>query len=1085
MKLLNLFVLFIIITITSSAQTANDTILASQYYKKADSLLTERKLDSSIVYFKKALPIYEKAEAWEKVAGCYNRISENQWRNRKLETSLLNAREAIKISEKHLKKENQEEAYAYDNIGEYYYSISDYKTALFFYENALNIKNKVSLKNKFNLAKSYTNIGQVYSRKAAYDLAIKYFKKSELIYKKSDDKSNSEIVLTYNSIGDSYNQKGEYEKALKYFNKAIDIQIKKSGKKSLKIAPLFGNIAITYTKRGDYDKALEYFQDALIIFIEKFGKNHPYVSNAYNGIGGVYFLKGQYDKALEYSKKSLNIKLEKLNPSHTELINPYYNIGVLFEQEKINDKALSYFDKALSISKKAFGENHVSIGMLNHSIGTVYQNKMDYDEALKHHEKGLEMYSSILGDNSPKTAESYFHLGTTYQEKGDYDNAVKNYTYALKVLENAFGKSNQKIADAYRRIGDCYYQKKQYEKALTQYEKAFNSNSKGDTNTMKNKKLDPNNFRDLTVLLNTLISKANTLKTQYKIDKDKTNLEKSINVYSSINTLTNFIRGTYSKYNDKINFAKKTKEVYKEAIEAQLLLQNHNKGKETLNQVFNYAEKSKATTLKGLLNNADAKTFSGLPINFISLEKELKIDKAFYQSKINKEISKKEIDSTKLSNYENKLFDINRRQDSLTEVLEKSYPKYHQLKYNNEVISVKEVQKNLNDNQTLLEFFVADSITYAFTISKNELNVKELSTPKLEEKIEQLREGVLKKNTKTYKNVAYQLYQTLIAPVKDQIIGKELIIVPDGPLWHLNFDLLLTKDDDSNDPKELSYLLKDYAITYANSATLLFNSFKTHKPVEKLQECLAFSFTDSTNVVETKTMDLAVLRGTDDDLPGTREEIKAIADIIDGQYFYGSEANETNFKKNASQYNILHLALHGDVDNERPENSKLYFTKSKDTIEDNLLYSHELFALDIPAELTVLSACNTGTGKIATGEGIMSLGNAFQYAGTKSLLLSSWEVNDQIAPTLMKSFYANLKEGMNKAQALQQAKLKHLNTATINRTDPFYWGGFYLVGDASPIEFNDSNYLYWILGFSILAIILLSLFWYKKRVKTN
>ncbi|MBQ0740050.1 CHAT domain-containing protein, partial [Aquimarina celericrescens] len=124
-----------------------------------------------------------------------------------------------------------------------------------------------------------------------------------------------------------------------------------------------------------------------------------------------------------------------------------------------------------------------------------------------------------------------------------------------------------------------------------------------------------------------------------------------------------------------------------------------------------------------------------------------------------------------------------------------------------------------------------------------------------------------------------------------------------------------------------------------------------------------------------------------------------------------------NFKKKANAYSILHLALHGEVDNERPENSKLYFTKSTDTMEDNMLYSHELFALDIPAELTVLSACNTGAGKIARGEGIMSLGTAFQYAGTKSLVLTSWEVSDQTTPEIMQYFYTNLKSGMNKAKA--------------------------------------------------------------------
>lgn len=246
-------------------------------------------------------------------------------------------------------------------------------------------------------------------------------------------------------------------------------------------------------------------------------------------------------------------------------------------------------------------------------------------------------------------------------------------------------------------------------------------------------------------------------------------------------------------------------------------------------------------------------------------------------------------------------------------------------------------------------------------------------------------------------------------------------------------------------------------------------------------ECLAFSYSDSLTSVATNTMSLATLRGIEDDLPGTRQEIKAISDILDGQYYYGTEAIEANFKKNATKYSILHLALHGEVDNELPENSKLFFTKVNDSIEDNLLYTHELFSLHIPAELVVLSACNTGTGKIANGEGIMSLGNAFQYAGTQSLLLTNWEVSDQTTPVLMKNFYQNLKEGMTKGKALQQAKLTYLETANIIEADPIYWGGFYLIGNSAAIDLGDTTLVYGILGFVGIVILLGGFFFYRRK----
>ncbi|WP_024771317.1 CHAT domain-containing protein [Aquimarina macrocephali] len=469
-----------------------------------------------------------------------------------------------------------------------------------------------------------------------------------------------------------------------------------------------------------------------------------------------------------------------------------------------------------------------------------------------------------------------------------------------------------------------------------------------------------------------------------------------------------------------------------------------------------------------------------MPKAILDLEQQLKSERSFCISEMIQERSKQIVDATKITTYENILFDLDRKQDSLTWIIEKNYPKYYQLKHESKIISVAGIQKKLNENTTLLEFFVSDNSIYAFTISKKEIKVTTLHALELSKDVEALRAAIIAKNTIVFKTISYKLYGQLIAPVKDKIKGDQLIIVPDGSLWHLNFDVLLTQNDLSYDPKVLSYLLKEYAVSYASSANLLFAPSKSGLQSEKRQECLAFSFSDS-EIIDAKTMSLATLRAANYDLPGTRKEIKAISDIIDGQYYFGSQAIEANFKKNASQYNILHLALHGDVDNEHPENSKLLFTKGNDTIEDSYLYSHELFAMNIPAELTVLSACNTGSGKIAQGEGIMSLGNAFQYAGTKSLLLSSWEISDQTTPELMRLFYTNLKAGMHKAKALQQAKLQYLNTANINRTDPFYWGGFYLVGDSSPILFKDDTMVYWVMGLGVLIILCIGVLWYQRK----
>ncbi len=1043
MKKRNIILFFTIVLMAllitpTCAQVKNDTLLASQYFEKGDSLLINEDYISSITYLKKALSIYKKTKDWERVAQCY-----------------------------------------YD-IGNGYFFKYEFSTALKFYQKTLVIREKILGINHIQTSNSYLSVGLAYYRMEKYKTAIPYLKKGLFIKVSLYGENNKEVAEYNYAIGQLYQKKGEYDEALPYLRKSLSILKNVYGKKHFRTSKALNLIGINYKNKGEYDKALTYYQQALEI-TNTMSEHNINRSTAIiiNNIGIAYKHKGEYDKALHYCKRALTVNTQLEKQENYAIIINYNNIGNIYQLKGKYSSALPNYRKALEIALKNFDKNNSYIADSYNDIGKLYYEQRLYKKAIDHIQKALKIRTHIFGEYHPDVADSYSSLGNIHYKRKDYKIAVEYYQKGVSIRQKLFGKHHPKVAQSYNDLAKVYITQKHYQKALKYYRKAILSNTKPDN--LKND-VTQKQYYNLTVLLATLQGQAKTYKKIYQENSDITDLKEAVSTYQKADALINQIRQTFTNYQDKVSFAKKAKEIYQGAIEAQLLLYKNNRNQKTLTQAFYYAEKSKANTLKEFLIAYNAKNFTGLPSDLISLEKELRINRAFYQSKVTDEQSSQNTDTTKITRYENKLFTINRSQDSLTEVLEKNYPKYYQLKHKNEIITVADIQKKLNERTTVLEFFTSDSITYAFTITQNKIAVHELATPNLLKNIEQLRATISSKHVGDYKAASHQLYQKLIAPVADQLVGDELIIIPDGPLWHLNVELLLTQEDTSNNPTDLSYVLRDYAISYANSANLLFTTNKDIQKSKKREECLAFSFTDSTTTIDTKTMSLAALRDAGDDLPGTRKEIKAIADIIDGNYYFGSEAIEANFKKNAGQYNILHLALHGEVDNERPENSKLYFTKTKDTLEDNLLYSHELFAMDIPAELTVLSACNTGNGKIAKGEGIMSLGTAFQYAGTKSLLLTSWEVSDQTTPELMKYFYTNLRKGMNKAKALQQAKLQYLNTADINRTHPFYWGGFYLVGDSAPIAFGNHNLLYWVSGLGILALLLLIIFWYRKKI---
>ncbi len=1151
----------------SYAQVVKDTLLASQYFKKADSLFIEQKFESSIELFKKALPIYKKEKVWEKVVNCYNRISEAQKYNTEYDQSKESATTALEICKRYLKSNHRQEAHANDNIGHYYeLSVSDFKTASEYFNKAFEIRKKIFPENHEDIALSYDKLGLLFLRKGMITIALENYEKCFDIRKKIFDKDHIEIATSYQRFALIFRFQGEYEKALLYYNKELEIRIKRYGKDHISLALpyrgladiymtlseykkaetllkkalairmnsnagrrenlgyLYETLGNLYESMGKYDASISYYKKSLALLIELFGedglnvadiyyglgllygrmgfsdkelqnkykalkiyldksKNHFNLGIIYNGIGVSFKHAGNYEKALQFYKKSRDLAIEKFGKDHYLVGTANTNIGYIYIINEDYHKALELFKTSLSIDRNSVGEKHEKIATNYISFGDIYLAKKQYTKAADYYLKALAIQQSVLGNGHNNIASLFDKLGSLYQENKKFDVAMNYFDKALAIRKKIYSEPNQFIADSYEQIAQLYVDTKAYQNALLTFKKAEKSNTKNTIDTLSVNSFISNSL-DVNQLLRITNDKAKTYVALYEQDANIKNLGNAIVAYQQADVLINHIKKTHSNYKDKITFSKKAKEVYQGAITAQLLVYKNQKDAKSLERTFYYAEKSKANTLKELLNDANAKDFTGLPSTVVVLEKELKIKKAFYQSQINTELSSTSKDSTKLAHYESKLFDIVRRQDSLTAILEKNYPKYYELKYKDELITVSEIQQQLDDKTTVLEFFTTDSISYAFTISKNDINVHELSTPKLTGHIETFRNGIISQNIKTYTQKAHALYQSLIAPVKKNIIGDKLIIIPDNSLWHLNFELLLTQKPDSDNFATMPYMLGEYAITYANSANLLFSKFKPKESVDTLKECLAFSFSDSTYTINTSATRFASLRGTADDLPGTREEIRAISNIIDGQYYYGSQAIETNFKKNAGQYNILHLALHGEVDNERPENSKLYFTKSNDTLEDNLLYSHELFALDIPAELTVLSACNTGTGKIAKGEGIMSLGNAFQYAGTKSLLLTSWEASDKTTPVLMKNFYTNLKEGMNKGEALQQAKLQYLQTANFNEANPFYWGGFYLLGDSTPMHFDTNTPWYWVVGFLSL-ILIVGLVFIRKRKKKS
>ena len=202
-------------------------------------------------------------------------------------------------------------------------------------------------------------------------------------------------------------------------------------------------------------------------------------------------------------------------------------------------------------------------------------------------------------------------------------------------------------------------------------------------------------------------------------------------------------------------------------------------------------------------------------------------------------------------------------------------------------------------------------------------------------------------------------------------------------------------------------------------------------------------------------------------LLNSKEEVQH----ADFQRFSGSSATAFSFLKETNQsLAALHLSTHATAD-------------SLPRIEffDKPIPLHEIYAARLHAELVVLSACETGIGKIESGEGLMSLARAFSYAGAKSLIASLWNVNERSTATLFSNFYQQLDKGNTRSTALRLAKLDLINSSEMDaRKSPYFWAGFIFIGEDGAMEKGQSLAIYWILAI-VFVILLITFLWKKYR----
>ncbi len=808
-----------------------------------------------------------------------------------------------------------------------------------------------------------------------------------------------------------------------------------TGKNEFLLAVTDNTTGILQLNQGRPDLAEESLKRSLSRFESAGKSNELEAAQALANLGLVYMALGKYAQAEEQQQMALTLRQNKLKGSHELIAATYNDLGLVYLQND-KDKALDYYEKALAIYKQVHGDEHIKLAIANINIGIAYRELELYGDAVNNFETALKILEKLYSQPHPAKAIALYNLGQTYLSMENREATQGYYDRARKMYEESYGSKHPEVVTILQAIGKVQISEQRYDDALRTYQQSLIANVQNfNSNDIK---VNPpvRNFYHGIRLLRSLLYKAQALEARYTGKSLRfSDLRSCLNTLHSCDTLIDLLRQQSTNESDKIQLGVIANEVYGDGVRvAHEAAMNSVKRKAYLETAFYFAEKSKSAVLLEAIADANAKSFAGIPPELLEEERGLKSAIALTAQKLAQKPSPDEEKYLRETS-----FNLKRSYEAFIKQLEKQFPDYFNLKFNPSTPSIDELQSLLSPETALMSYFIDESKArlYIFQITKKKYTVSERSLPSdFDKYITGLRNGLFFNEQKTYSISAQRLHELLIPKIARNV--KNLVVLPTGRLGIIPFEALLSNESKSTDYSALPYLLNRFTVRYEFSAGLIQQKSKA-KPAETSPSiflCAPVVFPPKDRL---------------NDLPGTEREVNDIAKLFAARNFRSemylkSQADERVVKSDAlNQYNLIHFATHGVVDENRPELSRV-FLQSASEAEDGNLFAGEIYNLKLKANLVTLSACQTGLGKISKGEGVIGLSRALVYAGARNIIVSFWSVADESTAELMKDFYTQLlqDQSANFSSDLRKAKLNLIRNTQYSA--PYYWAPFILIG---------------------------------------
>jgi len=929
------------------------------------------------------------------------------------------------------------------------------------YEKAVeNLKKCISLAPSF--VEAYSNKGGL---PEAYSSMGKSFEAEQ--YFISLIESDSANAYAHYGLACSHIVNYEFDKALEQLNRAIQL--------NPNITHAYSATVLCHGLSGRFQEALAASQALKAVAENR--NDMEGIAAANQSIGNCNYFFGNYWQALRYYNESLKI-VKNLGIKQIEA-GLLSNIGNIYSMLGDYPKALEYYDTARLVGQK-FGDVVGEIHALS-NLALIYSEYDEHQQAISTYEQGLglAMENNLMGDECLILT----NMAATFEDLKDYDKASDYFNQALKIAREIDDKGRE--GHILLNLGFINQVLGHNAEAIDYHQQAFNLATE---------------IQDA----QTIWEACTGLGEAYQNLNDP---QQAISHYTKAVAFYDSIRANMGIESLGSGFLEYNVEVYSPLI--QLLAED---GK--VNEAFAYAEKYKAQTLLNILSSAQFQLEGLLPDSLHFQLSEIKYKLEEHHAQLSEQRSQPGKDQDKIFELDRQITELVLQQSAITDHVRENYGSYYKLT-TTEPLEISEIQSNVLDGgQALIEYVVgtdrlsvfvirADSVMYhSIEITKDSLRSKlaDLSPLFRQQKDTDVQSSQQVLNSQLANFMvppAHALYEILIQPMEPLFsAADELIIVPDDVLFYLPFETLIvdtTGIENRYSFDKATFLIEKYSISYSASDSLL--DPRLQRPRSSTQGILAMGNPDFGEPEDEPLWASSfaysggIVRGNNFvSLPNSETEVKAIDNVLSGvrnSIYIGNRATEDVFKKQAGHFKILHLATHFLSDDRQPLYSRLVLSQTRNQNEDGYLQPYEIFNMNLNADLAVLSACNTGLGKLSRGEGIVGISRAFMYAGVPSLVVSLWSVDDKATSEIMKSFYKHLQAGLNKKQSLRQAKIDYLNTVSGNSNDPFYWAPFILIGDWSPVQLPTRGISNWWIAIIVIVLLAGVILLIKKRIRSS